>query len=227
MKLVLENIMKKIFTPLAVIILVLSACSAQPQLAEVQEVDQMQVMSGEEVFSTPTLQRITSDFLNTDYEDATSIRNQLAYGTLLLVDTDLAVTQDQAKILLPLYQALISLTGDSNSVSDEVNAVQDQILASMTQEQLEKIAELQITNTLLNNFYLEHGLTMPSMDADSTRVPGSGSGMGKNLDQASREATRTAMGNEVGTGEGQGIGQQGRTLLLDEVIVLLTERIGN
>jgi hypothetical protein len=35
------------------------------------------------------------------------------------------------------------------------------------------------------------------------------------------------MGSEAGIGAGQGIGQQGRTLLLDKVIVLLTERIGD
>jgi hypothetical protein len=223
----MENFMKKYIVLSVLLILILSACSAQPELAEAQEVDQPPVVSVEEGSFTTTKQPITSDFLNTEFEDATSIRNQLTYGTLLLEETDLAVTLDQAKLLLPLYQALLALTGDSNSVSDEVNAVQNQILENMTQEQLEKIAELQITNTLLNDFYLENGLTLPSTDPDSTRVPGSGEGRGKNLDQASREATRTAMGTEAGTGEGQSIGQQGRTLLLDEVIALLTERSGN
>jgi len=217
--------MKKYIAFIAVLVVVLSACSAQPELAEVQETDQPSAMIEQAAEVDSTMQPITPELINTEFEDAASIRNQLAYGTLLLEDTDLKVTPDQARILLPLYQALLSLTGDSNSVSDEVTAVQDQIIENMTQEQLARIVELQITNTLLNEFYLENGLTMASADSDSTRVPGSGGGMGRNLDQESREATRTAMGSEAGVGAGQGIGQQGRTLLLDKVIVLLTERI--
>jgi hypothetical protein len=218
----------KHLTFLVLIVLILSACSAQPELVDTQNEAQNLVVPESEVTPIPTRASITTNYLNTDYEDATSIRNQLIYGTLLLEDTEYAVTVDQAKVLLPLYQAMLSLTGDPNSVSEEVNAVQNQIVENMTQEQLEKIAELQITNTLLNAFYLENGVTMPSLDADSTRVPGSGGGggMGKNLDQASREATRTAMGlTETGTGEGQGTGQQGRTLLFEKVITLLTARI--
>jgi len=218
---------------LTLIILLLSACSAQTEVIEPQVVVEPQmvaetpVLPGDEAVVTPTMQPITSDFLTTEFDDATSIRNQLVYGTLLLEETELAVTAEQAEVLLPLYQAILSLTGDANSVSEEVNAVQNQILENMTQAQLEKIAQFQITNTLLNSFYLENGVTMPSMDADSTRVPGSGAGMGKNLDQAAREATRTAMGvTETGTGEGQGAGQLGRTLLMDRVIALLTEKIG-
>jgi len=217
--------MKKYIAFIAVLVVVLSACSAQPELAEVQETDQPSAMIEQAAEVDSTMQPITPELINTEFEDAASIRNQLAYGTLLLEDTDLKVTPDQARILLPLYQALLSLTGDSNSVSDEVTAVQDQIIENMTQEQLARIVELQITNILLNEFYLENGLTMASADSDSTRVPGSGGGMGRNLDQESREATRTAMGSEAGVGAGQGIGQQGRTLLLDKVIVLLTERI--
>jgi len=219
--------MKKYIAFIAVLVVVLSACSAQPELAEVQETDQPSAMIEQAAEVDSTMQPITPELINTEFEDAASIRNQLAYGTLLLEDTDLKVTPDQARILLPLYQALLSLTGDSNSVSDEVTAVQDQIIENMTQEQLARIVELQITNILLNEFYLENGLTMASADSDSTRVPGSGGGMGRNLDQESREATRTAMGSEAGVGAGQGIGQQGRTLLLDKVIVLLTERIGD
>lgn len=218
--------MKKL-TLLALIVLVLSACSAQPELAETTAAGQNLAAADQDEPVNPTWQPLTSDILNADFEDATSIRNQLAYGTLLLEDTELAITVEQARVLLPLYQALVSLTGDAGSVSEEVNAVQNQILESMTQAQLAEIAALQITNTVLNDFYLENGVTMPNLDPESTRVPGSG--MGKNMDQDSREATRTAMGITEpgsGTGEGQGTGQQGRTLLFEKVIALLTARLG-
>ena len=219
----------KRLTFLALIALILAACSAQPEPAANQEALTTPVVLLPEGEPTQIKLLLTSDYLNTEFEDAASLKNQLAYGTLLLEETEFAVTTDQAQILLPLYQAMVALTGDNNSVSEELNAVQNQVLESMTPEQSQKIAELQITNTQLSAFYLEKGVSMPSVDADSTRVPGSGSSMGKNLDQASREATRTAMGlteTGIGSGEGQGTGQQGRTLLFDEVIKLLTERIG-
>ena len=147
----------KHLTFLVLIVLILSACSAQPELVDIQNEAQNLVVPEPEVSSIPTRTSITADYLNTDYEDATSIRNQLTYGTLLLEDTEYAVTVDQARVLLPLYQAMLSLTGDTNSVSEEFNAVQNQIVGNMTQEQLEKIAQFQITNTFLNGFYLENG----------------------------------------------------------------------
>lgn len=219
--------MKKYFILLALIVLILTACSPETELGEVIATPENPAAVDPEESFTTTPQALTVEFLNTDFEDAASIRNQLSYGILLLEETDFAVTQEQASSLLPLFQASLALTNDVNSVSDEINAVQNQIIDNMTQAQLEKIAELRITNTLLNEFYLENGVVMTNQDPSSTRVPGSGAGMGRNLDQASREATRTAMGGEVGTGEGQqGAGQQGRTLLFDKVIALLTERVG-
>ena len=208
---------------LALIVLTLAACSADPGSTTTQETLAAPVVSvnqGESV-NDDTLAGL---YLNTDFEDATSVRNQLAYGTLLLEETEFAITPEQAQILLPLYQAMVSLTGDATSNSEEVNAVQNQIVESMTPEQLNKIAELQITTTMLNAFYLEKGVTMPSLSADSTGVPGSGGGMGKNLDPEAREATRTALGITE-TGSGQGSGALARTLLFDEVILMLTDRM--
>ncbi len=212
---------------LIMMILTLTACSKKPEPAAESEELKDPVLSIQQGAVDTTKTILTSEYLNTDFEDAASVRNQLTYGTLLLEETEYAVTVDQAATLLPLYQAMLALTGDNTSVSEELNAVQNQVVENMSPEQLQKIAESQITNTMLNAFYVENGLTMPSMDADSTRVPGSGGGMGKNLDPASREATRTAMGlTETGTGTGQGTGQQSRTLLFEEVIKLLTDRIG-
>lgn len=205
--------------------LILSACAAQAEPTTDPEVLAGPETQLQERSTNATPIPLTSDILNTDFEDATSVRNQLMYGTLLLEGTDFAVTPEQAGLLLPLYQGLLALISDSTSVSEEVNAVQNQIMENMTSEQLTAIADLQITTEMLNAFYLEHGLTLPEQDPDSTRVPGSGQGMGRNLDDASKEATRTAMGTTEGTGSGQGIGRQGRTLLYDEVINLLMQRV--
>ena len=134
----------KRLTFLALIALILAACSAQPEPAANQEALTTPVVLLPEGEPTQIKLLLTSDYLNTEFEDAASLKNQLAYGTLLLEETEFAVTTDQAQILLPLYQAMVALTGDNNSVSEELNAVQNQVLESMTPEQSQKIAELQI-----------------------------------------------------------------------------------
>lgn len=206
---------------LVLTLLVLAACSTNPGTTTQEKALAEPALTIQDDASST----LAGLYLNTDFEDATSVRNQLSYGILLLEETEFAITQQQAELLLPLYQAMVSLTGDATSNEEEMNAVQNQIVENMTAEQMNKIAEMQITTTMLNAFYLEKGVTMPSLSGETTGVPGSGGGMGKNLDQASREATRTAMGvTESGTGTGQGTGQLARTLLFDEVILLLTER---
>lgn len=210
------------------ILVALAACSTQPKTAVPESPASSQNNTGQDVQSTPMKDSILADYLNTDFEDAASLRNQLALGILTLEGTTFAVTAEQARTLLPLYQVLVTLTGDNTAASEEVNAVQTQIMECLTPEQLQTIVEMQITTTDLNAFYMENGLAIQNPDAESTRVPGTG--MGKNLDQADREATRTAMGETetgVGSGGGQGSEGQGRTLLFDQVIQLLSERAGN
>ena len=52
----------------------------------------------------------TSASLPTDYENALPVRNQLAIGTMKLDGAGQGVTPEQAKKLLPLYQALRGTT---------------------------------------------------------------------------------------------------------------------
>lgn len=65
--------------------------------------------------------------------------NQLAIGTLMLEDTDQAVTQEQATKLLPLWQMLQSLYGSNSVAQEEVDAVVKQLRQAMTDVQLETI----------------------------------------------------------------------------------------
>src|SRR3990172_2982293 len=88
---------------------------------------------------------IAAAYLTTDYIDAASLRNQLAFGTLKLSDTANAITPEQAKQLLPLWQALLSLTGSDTTAEAELTALQDQVVQTMTSEQLQAIAAMQIT----------------------------------------------------------------------------------
>jgi hypothetical protein len=211
--------MKTILSWAALIIfaLLLVGCGSTPTAAPKAEDSQPPVAVVEN--STPT--PFAEAYLTTEYADATSLRNQLAYGTLKLEGTDLAITAVQAQSLLPLWQAIVALSGIETTAAEELTAVQNQITEALTPAQLQVIAAQQISNADLSAFYAEQGVVLPTPAPGVTKVPGSG----KNISQEDKEATRTAataLGTPVGTGGGAG--QVARTLLFDLVVELLTER---
>jgi len=74
-----------------------------------------------------------------------SLEGRLLLGTLKLEDTDLAVTSTQAAELLPLWEALLSLTNSSIAASLEVDAVINQIKSTMSPEQIASITAMNLT----------------------------------------------------------------------------------
>jgi hypothetical protein len=82
-----------------------------------------------------------SDTLGTNYEGALDVSAQLALGSLQLEETGHAVTPEQAKTLLPLWQALQG----GVTAEDEINAVLRGIEGAMTEKQLATIADMQLT----------------------------------------------------------------------------------
>lgn len=162
---------------------------------------------------------IAGGYLTTDYADATSLRNQLAYGIIQLDGTPNAVTAEQARTLVPLWQAIIVLSGETTTASEEITAVQDQIVAALTSGQLQAIAVMQLTTADLNSFYAQYGITVPTPVPGVTKVPGSGSGKTEE-EKAAAQATAAASGQTTGTG------QAAKTFLFEKVIELLTERSG-
>ena len=80
-----------------------------------------------------------------DYSDALSVESQLAVGTLQLEETDLAVDESLAANLLPLWQALQSLSNSETAAQVEINAVINQIQDTMTAEQITAIADMRLT----------------------------------------------------------------------------------
>ncbi|MBN1814491.1 MAG: hypothetical protein JXA14_21805 [Anaerolineae bacterium] len=165
------------------------------------------------------------DVLPADYEDALSSRNQLALGTLRLEGTENAVTADQAQMLAFLWQALQALSEDSTSAPEEMSAVQTQIVAALTEEQIDAIRAMALTNADLTDFYAEQGVEMPTPEPGVT--PQGGGGQNSGVSQEDREATRAAaeaLGTPVGTGRGSGGGSERQSILLDTLISLLLER---
>ena len=164
---------------------------------------------------------VAGEYLNTEYANATSLRNQLAFGTLQLEDTENAVTSEQAQKLIPFWQAIITLSGDTTTADEELIAVQDQIVQTLTDEQLQTIADMKLTTADLDAFYAEHGIVFPTPVPGVTKVPGSGSSMSAE-DKAATQTAAEAAGIVPGTGSSAG--KAAKTLLFEKVIELLQSK---
>lgn len=167
---------------------------------------------------------LTSDaILTVDYDNAASLRNQLALGILALEGNQQAVNTDQAADMLPLWQAMSLLEMDQNAVQEEVEALQTQLIESMTAEQLLAIADMNLTNDDLAAFYAERGIEI-----------GSESGAGQGMQEANKDMTEeeraafraTRQASEAGDSSGSpGSGRERRSILTDEIIALLEKLI--
>jgi len=148
--------------------------------------------------------------LSEDYADALPIRNQLALGTLRLEDDPyVSVTPEQATQLLPLWQALLNLTGSGTSATAEVNALLAQIEGEMTAEQIEAIKAMQLTRADIQTLAQEWGVS-----GSEGGQPGAGAGLSEE-ERAARRATRQASGES----------SSGASVALQERLVqLLQER---
>jgi hypothetical protein len=136
-----------------------------------------------------------SAVLDTSYEGALPASNQLALGTLQLEETENAVTPEQAKTLLPLWQAIQGGALQSNT---EINAVLKQIEDQMTPEQLAAIAAMQLTAEDMGAWTQERGggpELSPEALATRQAEGGEQGGFGQrgNLSEEEREAMRATM----------------------------------
>ncbi len=166
------------------------------------------------VATPPTGDIYLSQNLPTDYEGALAVRNQLALGTLDLIQTDSAISPEQAQTLLPLWQALRSTQQASGTAQAEVNALLTQIEAAMTPEQLQSIASKKLTFTDMQEWATVNGITMSSGGGQ----PGQGSGM-------SPEARATKQAAEGVTSTSGSSGSKLPTALMDAVIASLEAQI--
>jgi len=149
-----------------------------------------------------------------DYEGALAVRNQLALGTLELIQTDSAISAEQAQTLLPLWQALRSTQQAGGTAQAEVNALLTQIEAAMKPEQLQSIAGMKLTFTDMQEWATANGITMGSGGG----TPGQGMGM-------SPEARATKQAAEGITSTSSGSGSKLPTALMDAVIASLQAQI--
>lgn len=156
--------------------------------------------------------------LNEDYPDALSVQTQLTLGTLKLEETDLAIDAEQAAELLTLWQAIRSLSLSDITAEGEIEAIINQILETMSSEQLGAIAAMELTQKGVLELTQELGLARggdftaegdPRSSALDGMVPGSGGGPGG------------GMGGGPGGG---GIGELGGDLDPEQIATLQAER---
>lgn len=110
---------------------------------------------------------------------ALSTEAQLLAGTFKLENTSLAVTSEQAKQLLPLWQTLQSLSTSNTAASEEINAVVDQIKSGMTTAQMDKITSMKLTQQDIMSIMTQAGLSPNGASATTTPMainglPGNG-----------------------------------------------------
>jgi hypothetical protein len=129
----------------------------------------------------------TATVLNEDYPDALTIQTQLTLGILKLEETDLAVDKEQAAELLTLWQAIRSLSSSDITAEGEIEAIVNQILDTMSPEQLKAIAAMELTQEGIFELTQELGIARggdwtgegdPRSSAPDGMVPGSGGGPG-------------------------------------------------
>lgn len=100
---------------------------------------------------------------------------QLLLGTFALEDTDNAVTAEQAKAMLPLWQALLSLSNSDSTAPEELTAVEAQLRAAYTAGQITALEAL--TPEDLQQVMADQGLDFGRGALNGTQ-PAGGNGNG-------------------------------------------------
>jgi hypothetical protein len=99
---------------------------------------------------------------------ALSQEGQLLVGTIKLDSTSLAVSADQAKQLLPLWETLQSLASSGTAASQEVDAVVSQIKSNMSAEQISSITAMNLTQQDLVAAATDTGTSLTASSTTST-----------------------------------------------------------
>ena len=109
--------------------------------------------------------------LDEDYPDSIPVFMQLVIGTMLLENTPQAVTAEQARELLPLWQMFRAVRASNTPPSlEEIEAALEPIQAAMTPEQISNIRSMLLTQEDVKGFNQSNGIV----------GQGSGSGTGPN-----------------------------------------------
>lgn len=121
--------------------------------------------------------------LNTDYQNALPVEMQLALGTLKLKGSEDAVDAQTAEQLIPLWEAVESLTSKNGSSPQEIQALYKQIGDTMSPAQIQVISAMQLTQQDIPQIAQELGLDMAA---------------GRNFNQGARSTSQAPSTNSQG-----------------------------
>jgi len=118
---------------------------------------------------------------------AATLENRLAPGILALEGTAQAITADQAKQLLPLWQQVQTLDNTGTAATSDYQTVYQQIEGILTSDQTSAIIAMSMNQTDLQTLMTTYGISV---------TPGAGGigggGFGGATLSADQQATRTA-----------------------------------
>ena len=182
--------MRVLIVGLLLLIPLLAACGdggadTGPGSAAAEEADRAVAGDNSAADATPALAgddvaapAVDDSQLSADYDGALSIMGQLALGTVQLDDSDLAVDEAQAAELLPLWQALQSLSQSDTTADIELAAVVNQIQNTMTSEQVAAVAAMRLTEEKMNALMESGELGFGGLGRGTGERSGTGSGTG-------------------------------------------------
>jgi hypothetical protein len=155
-----------------------------------------------------------------DFQSELPLQSKLLFGSLMLEETDLAITSKQAEELLPFWKLTKTLVESDTAASAEIDAVMASIQDEMTADQLAYIEELQFggeeMSQLMADLDIDFGFGGSEKFSGNSppgglggEVPGQGPGGGQGRGQGSggfqnlspeQQATAQALREERGGG---------------------------
>lgn len=160
---------------------------------------------------------ISSEVLSTEYENALSIESQLAVGIVLLDGTETAVDAGTAAELLPLWKAARTLSTSDSAAMEEIQAVFKQIEQTLSPDQLQAIAEMELNREAMGQAFEQLGIEIatgqgrfgdltPEMQATLEAARASGEGFPEGFTPPGGGIPGSGPGGGMGGGLGPGMG---------------------
>jgi len=161
---------------------------------------------------------------------ANTLESRLAMGTLKLEGSSQAVTADQAKQLLPLWQQVKTLSANTATSQTDLQAVYQNIEKVMTSDQIKTVQNMALSQTDMQDLIKSLGITPPAGGAGGQGRPDNGTPFPTmSADQrATRQAQRTLTPGSSAAGGGLG-GRGGfgfNRIFIDPLIKVLQTRAG-
>lgn len=208
-------------------------------------------LAGCSSLSSLSISNISTQNSQTTDPSKLSLEMKTGLGILELEDETLAVDSDQAKELLPLWQALKALSSDSNTAPEEISSLNLQIQDNLTAEQIRVIEDMswdtQAISALAQKYGVQYGqgsaqnsdssqsgtkASTSSSNAAGAGMPGDGApppdagGMGEIAMTAGTTSTQTTTSRAAVPGQTERESAGGMNLIFaDAVIKVLQEKL--